>query len=124
MLRGIFHCCAQLEMAIITEPVSTWRILYDPADASLKSSSTLPLILHLLRGYAAAVASEPVPVERLSSEQIFADLHEELVGLHRVLRVDELLDFLTTENTEGTTTVASGFECGRVVGLFAATDGD
>ena len=48
-------------------------------------------VLQVLRGYAAAAAAEPVAVEALSAEQIFADLHEELVGLHRVLNAEELL---------------------------------
>jgi hypothetical protein len=51
-------------------------------------------VLQVLRGYAAAAAPEPVAVEVLSAEQIFTDLHEELVGLHRVLDVDELLGCL------------------------------
>src|SRR5205823_2759782 len=51
-------------------------------------------VLQVLRGYAAAVAPEPVAVEALSAEQMFADLHEELVGLHRVLDADELLGCL------------------------------
>jgi hypothetical protein len=51
-------------------------------------------LLQVLRGYAAAAASEPVAVEMLSAEQIFNDLHEELVGLHRVLGADELLGCL------------------------------
>jgi hypothetical protein len=48
-------------------------------------------ILEVLRGYAAAVAPEPAEVAALSAEQIFADLHEELVGLHRVLAGPEVL---------------------------------
>jgi hypothetical protein len=48
-------------------------------------------VLQVLRGYAAAAAPEPVAVEALSAEQIFAYLHEELVGLHRVLDAEELL---------------------------------
>jgi hypothetical protein len=48
-------------------------------------------MLQVLRGYAAVAASEPVAVETLSAEQIFTDLHEELVGLHRVLDAEELL---------------------------------
>src|SRR5205807_1781428 len=32
-------------------------------------------VLQVLRGYAAAVAPEPVAVEALSAEQIFTDLH-------------------------------------------------
>jgi Transposase DDE domain len=51
-------------------------------------------VLQVLRGYAAAVAPEPTAVEALSAEQIFADLHEELVGLHRVLDAGELLECL------------------------------
>ncbi len=51
-------------------------------------------VLQVLRGYAAAAAPEPTAVEVLSAEQIFTDLHEELVGLHRVLGVDELLGCL------------------------------
>jgi hypothetical protein len=65
-------------------------------------------VLQVLRAYAALAAPEqdakvgkvnaaqPVatPVERLSSEKMFADLHEELIGLHRVLQVKELLPCL------------------------------
>jgi Transposase DDE domain len=51
-------------------------------------------VLQVLRGYAAVAAPEPTAVEALSAEQIFTDLHEELVGLHRVLDVDELLGCL------------------------------
>ena len=47
-------------------------------------------VLQVLRGYAAATAPEPVPVATLSAEQLFTDLHEELVGLHRVLGPEEL----------------------------------
>jgi hypothetical protein len=51
-------------------------------------------VLQVLRGYAAAVAPGPTEVEALSAEQIFTDLHEELVGLHRVLGPEELLGCL------------------------------
>jgi hypothetical protein len=50
--------------------------------------------LQLLRGYAAWAAPEPTAVAALSAEQIFADLHEELVGLHRTLKPEELLGVL------------------------------
>jgi hypothetical protein len=40
------------------------------------------------------VAPEPTEIEALSAEQIFTDLHEELVGLHRVLGPEELLGCL------------------------------
>jgi len=51
-------------------------------------------VLQVLRGYAAAVAPEPTEMEAWSAEQIFTDLHEELVGLHRVLGPEELLGCL------------------------------
>jgi hypothetical protein len=51
-------------------------------------------VLQLLRAWAAEVAAEPTPVEALSAEQIFTDLHEELVGLHPLLEVEELLSCL------------------------------
>jgi hypothetical protein len=51
-------------------------------------------VLQVLRGYAAAAAPEPETEETLSAEQIFTDLHEELVGLHRVLAAEELLSCL------------------------------
>lgn len=47
-------------------------------------------VLQLLRAWAAFVAAEPTPVEALSAEAIFTDLHEELVGLHHLLAVEEL----------------------------------
>lgn len=54
-------------------------------------------VLQVLRGYAAAVAPEPTKLEALSAEQIFTDLHEELVGLHRVLGPEELLGCLPAQ---------------------------
>jgi len=68
-------------------------------------------LLQVIRGHAALAAAkveaqaapEPKaaraqpgvsPVQALSSEKIFADLHEELIGLHRVLQPQELLPCL------------------------------
>jgi hypothetical protein len=48
-------------------------------------------LLQLIRGYAACAAPVPTEVATLSTEQIFKDLHEELVGLHRTLQSEELL---------------------------------
>jgi Transposase DDE domain len=48
-------------------------------------------VLQVLRGDAAQAAPAPTPVAALSAEQLFVDLHEELVGLHRVLGPEELL---------------------------------
>jgi hypothetical protein len=53
-------------------------------------------VLQALRGYAAQAAPGPTKVEALSAEQIFTDLQEELVGLHRVLSADELRRCLPT----------------------------
>ena len=60
-------------------------------------------VLQLLRGIAAEVAPgpEPVPVAALSTEQIFTDLHEELIGLHRMLGEEELLGVLPGPATAG-----------------------
>jgi hypothetical protein len=54
-------------------------------------------VLQVIRGYAAEGAPEPTPVAAMSAEQIFTDLHEELVGLHRVLDAEELLQILPEE---------------------------
>jgi hypothetical protein len=48
-------------------------------------------MLQVVRGLAAQVSPEPVTVNELSTEQIFRDMQEELVGLHRVLK-GELLE--------------------------------
>ena len=47
--------------------------------------------LQVLRGYATQAAPEPMAVEALSAEQLFTDLHEELVSVHRTLTPEELL---------------------------------
>jgi hypothetical protein len=51
-------------------------------------------VLQVLRGYAAQASPEPVTVNELSSETMFVDLHEELLGLHRVLKGGRLLGVL------------------------------
>lgn len=48
-------------------------------------------VLQVLRGYAAASRPEPTAVAALSAEQIFVDLHEELISLHRTVTPEELL---------------------------------
>ena len=47
-------------------------------------------VLQLVRGCVAAGRPEPV-VEAVSAEQVFADLTKELVGLHEVLTLDEVV---------------------------------
>jgi len=51
-------------------------------------------VLQVVRGYAALASPEPVKVNELSSETMFVDLHEELLGLHRVLKGGRLLGVL------------------------------
>jgi hypothetical protein len=51
-------------------------------------------MLQVVRGHAAGASPKPVAVNELSSEQIFKDMHEELLGLHRVLKGDRLLGVL------------------------------
>jgi hypothetical protein len=46
-------------------------------------------VLQLVRGAIAAGRPEPTRVAELSTEKIFADLHEELVSWHRTLKQDE-----------------------------------
>lgn len=48
-------------------------------------------VLQLVRGYVAAGRPEPAAVEDVSGEQIFADLTKELIGLHEVLAVEEVV---------------------------------
>jgi hypothetical protein len=51
-------------------------------------------ILQVVRGYAALASAERVKVNELSTEKIFTDMHEELTGLHRVLRGGQFLEVL------------------------------
>jgi hypothetical protein len=55
-------------------------------------------ILQVLRGYAAQASPEAVKVEELSTEKIFLDLHEELLGLHRVLKGVRSFEVLPRED--------------------------
>lgn len=55
--------------------------------------------VQLIRGYVAAGRVEPVRVEALSTAKLFANLHEELVSLHCVLGVEELLGCLPVAAT-------------------------
>jgi Transposase DDE domain len=51
-------------------------------------------VVQLIRGYVAQQRPQPVRVEELSAEQIFKDMHKQLVSLHTVLEVEELLEVL------------------------------
>ena len=51
-------------------------------------------LIQVIRGHAASSGPTPVKVETLSSEKIFLDLREELISVHRVLTLEELLSCL------------------------------
>ena len=57
-------------------------------------------VLQLVRGYIAAGQAEPMPVAKLSAEMIFEDMRKDLVSLHEVLSVEELLGCLSVPPTE------------------------
>lgn len=57
-------------------------------------------VLQLVRGYIAAGRPEPV-VEDVSAEQVFADLTRDLVGLHEVLSVDEVIGGVPVPGADG-----------------------
>jgi len=81
----------------ITEVFALRHLIGCAPQATVFQASLCLLIynlLQVLRGYAAQAAPEPTTVEGLSAEQIFTDLHEELVGLHRLLEGEELLRVL------------------------------
>jgi hypothetical protein len=48
-------------------------------------------VLQLVRGYITAGRPEPTAVEDVSAEQVFADVTRDLVGLHAVLSVEEVV---------------------------------
>ena len=67
-----------------------------PAATVFQASLCLMMynVLQVIRGYIAQARPEPTPVDSLSAEMIFQDLHEELVSLHRTLTVTESLAVL------------------------------
>jgi hypothetical protein len=52
-------------------------------------------LIQVVRGHAASSGPSPAKVEALSSEKIFLDLREELISVHRVLTLEELLSCLS-----------------------------
>jgi len=81
----------------ITE-VFELRHLIGSAPAATVFQASLCLVIYnllqVIRGYVAAGCPEPVRLEELSAEKLFADLHEELLGLHRTLNLEEVLGAL------------------------------
>jgi hypothetical protein len=81
----------------ITEVFSLRHLIGSAPQATVFQASMCLVIynvLQLIRGYAAQAAPEPTPVEALSVEQIFTDLHEELLGLHRLVGPEQLQNCL------------------------------
>jgi hypothetical protein len=56
-------------------------------------------VLQLVRGYIALGQAEPTPVATLSAEMIFEDMKKDLVSLHEVLSVEELLGCLSVPSS-------------------------
>jgi hypothetical protein len=71
-------------------------------------------ILQLVRAYVAASRPAPVKVEEVSTEKIFEDLHEQLVGLHTVLNREELQPCVTIPSTGEAMKEKLGALLGRV----------
>ena len=94
-LLAVYLTRWQIEMVFqqITEVFHLQRLIgCRPPATVFQASLCLVLfnVLQLVRGYVAAGRPEPV-VEAVSGEQIFADLTNELVGLHEVLTVEEVI---------------------------------
>lgn len=51
-------------------------------------------VLQLVRGTIAAARPEPLAVAAVSAEMVFEDMKKQLIGLHEVLSVEELLQAL------------------------------
>ena len=58
-------------------------------------------VLQLVRGHITAGRPEPTAVEDVSAEQIFADVTRDLVGLHEVLSVEEVVGGVAVPGGDG-----------------------
>lgn len=88
----------------ITEVFELRQLIGSAPQATVFQASLCLVIynaLQLVRGYIAAGQPEPMKVEELSTEMIFEDMKKDLVGLHEVLSVEELLGCLSVPPTEG-----------------------
>ena len=86
----------------ITEVFGLQKLIGCAPGATVFQSSLCLVIynmLQVMRGYATQASPEVVQAEELSSEKIFWDLHEELVGLHRVLKGERLIEVLPREDS-------------------------
>jgi hypothetical protein len=84
----------------ITEVFELQHLIGSAPQATVFQTSLCLLIynvLQVVRGYAAQAAL--LAPATLSTEKIFVDLHEELLGLHRVLKGDDLWAVLPQESS-------------------------
>lgn len=87
----------------ITEVFHLQRLIgcRPPATVFQASPCLVPFnVLRLVRGSVTGGRPEPV-VETASAEQIFADLTKELVGLHEVLTIDEVVGSVSAPGGDG-----------------------
>ena len=78
----------------ITEVFDLRQLIGATPEATVFQASLCLVLYNLVqvvRAYIAAGRSEPTPVQNLSVEKIFDDLREELVALHKMLDVPEVL---------------------------------
>jgi hypothetical protein len=78
----------------ITEVVELRSLIGSAPEATVFQASLCLVmynVLQVVRGHVAQRSPEPTTVAELSTEKIFQDLHEELIGLHRTPRAEELL---------------------------------
>ncbi len=95
-LLAVYLTRWQIENAFqqITEVFHLQRLIgCRPPATVFQASLCLVLfnVLQLVRGSITAGRPEPTAVEDVSAEQIFADLTKDLVGLHEVLSVEEVV---------------------------------
>lgn len=87
----------------ITEVFSLQQLIgCSPGATVFQASLCLVIynVLQVVRGYAALASPKPVRVCELSTEKMFMDIHEELLGLHRVLSGEQVLDMLVQPESE------------------------
>jgi len=98
-LLDVYRARWQIENVFqaITEVFALQHLIGSAPQATIFQASLCLVIYNLvqvLRGYAALAAPAPTALAHVSTEKLFTDLHEELVGLHRLLDGAELLGCL------------------------------
>lgn len=87
----------------ITEVFELQHLIGNAPNATVFQASLCLVIYNMLaviRGYVAAGPAAPLQCAVLSVEKIFADMHEQLVSLHKVLNTQELLCCLAVPPTQ------------------------